>query len=95
MATMVAEDDGGFTKTVSHVYVAQIAKTIRPDAVRIGVSSYSRDIEVAAARNTDGKIGLVLLSHLTRETGVSVRISGQIFQIPLPGHSLTTVSIEL
>lgn len=93
-APLVAEDDGSFEQTISYHYIRQIARTIRPGAVRIGCSVYGKAVEAAAASNTDGSIGLVLLNDGENEITVTVRVSGYLCDVTLPARTLNTVIIS-
>lgn len=92
-APLVAEDDGSFEKTVSYHYIRQIARTIRPGAVRIGCSVFGKAVEAAAAENRDGSIGVVLFNDSADEITVSIRLAGSICDATLPAHTLNTVII--
>ena len=54
-APIVAEDDGRYTLTISYRYIREIAQAIKPNAVVLGTSTYSRDIEAVSARNAHGR----------------------------------------
>ena len=94
-APLVVEDDGKLTETVSYVFLKAIARAFRPGAVRIGKSVYGRDVEVAACRNADGTIGVVLLNRATETVSINLRMAGKIVQnVELPAGTLTTVEIR-
>ena len=94
-ASLVVEDDGTLTETVSHAFIRAIARAFRPGAVRIGKSVYGRDVEAAACRNADGAIGVVLLNQVGEKVSINLRMSGMIVRdIELPAGTLTTVEIR-
>ena len=93
-APIVAEDDGTFTKTLSYYYIKQIATTIRPEAVRIGSSIYGAGIEVTAAKNSDGSIGIVLLNRMEKDITVTMRLNGYCSNIKLSGKTLNSLLVE-
>lgn len=93
-APIVAEDDGSYSLTITYQYLREIAQTIRPHAMIVGSSSYSRDVEVVAARNIDGTLGVVLLNQSDHDINVNIRMSGMLFaDVPLPARALSTVLI--
>ena len=94
-APLVVEDDGRLTETVSYAFLKAIARAFRPGAVCIGKSVYGRDVEVAACRNMDGTIGVVLLNRAGETVSINLRMSGKIVQdVKLPAGTLTTVEIR-
>lgn len=91
-APIVAERDGGYSLTISYLYLREIAHAIRPGSVILGASTYSRDVEAAAALNPDGGIGLVLLNQANRDIEVNIRMNGMLVpDVPLPAHTLSTM----
>jgi glucosylceramidase len=94
-APIVAEDDGTYTTTVSYVYIKEIAKTIRPGARRIGMSTYSSRVEAAAVKNTDGSIGVVFLNQEKRKVPIVMRMDGWLCQTELPAETISTFSLQL
>ena len=94
-ASLVTDGKGGYTASLYYETVRQIARTLRPGAVRIGKSVYGRDVEAAACRNADGTIGVLLLNRAGEERTVNLRMSGRILQgVRLPAEALTTVEFE-
>ena len=91
-APIVAEDDGRYTLTISYRYIREIAQAIKPNAVVLGTSTYSRDIEAVSARNADGSIGVVLLNQAERDIPVNIRMGGLLVaDVPLPARTLSTL----
>ena len=94
-ASLVTDGRGGYTASLYYEYVRQIARTLRPGAVRIGKSVFGRDVEAAACRNADGAIGVLLLNRSGEDRIVNLRVSGRILQdVRLPAEALTTVEFE-
>ena len=94
-ASLVADESGGYSATLLYEYTRQVARTVRPGAVRIGKSVYGRDVEAAACRNADGSYGLLLLNRSGKEVSINLRMSGRIIQgIRLPAEALTTVELD-
>lgn len=92
-APLVYEEDGTYTRTVSFDYLCQIAHTVRPGAVRIGCSLFSREVEAAAVKNTNGSIGILLLNQTDAEQRVNVRVSGYVAQAVLAPQALSSIEI--
>ncbi len=74
--------------------IAHFSKYIKPGAVRIGCSSFSKDLEVTAAQNTDGTNVLVLLHTGEQRKMVQLRTEGKFTRLLVPGHSISTVILE-
>ena len=78
--------------TISYLYIRVIAQAIKPNAVVLGTSTYSRDIEAVSARNADGSIGVVLLNQAERDIPVNIRMGGLLVaDVPLPARTLSTL----
>jgi len=93
-APIIYEDDGTFTKTISFYYIKLIAQTIRKGARRLGISRYGDDVELAAARNTDDSIGIVLLNKTNETRKVNLRMNGFVGEVILDPETLTGLTIE-
>lgn len=94
-APIVAEEDGTYTRTISYEYIREIARTVQPGAVRMGISTYGPSVEVAAVKNTDGSVGVILLNQEKRKVPVAIRMNGYLCQLELPEETLSTVMIHL
>lgn len=94
-APMIAEKDGSYTCTVSYAYIRQIARTILPGSRRMGISVYGQDVEAAAVKNPDGTVGLALLNRQKRQLPVALRLQGYLYEITLPGETLSTVLLDM
>lgn len=92
-APLIAEDDGTFRKTISYIYIKQIANTIRPGAVRIGSSVFGNQVEITAVLNKDGSVGVVLLNQQGVDFVVTIRMCGYMCDVNLPKHTLTSLTI--
>lgn len=93
-APMIAEEDGGFTRTISFEYIRQIAQAVQPGAQRIGSSIYSHNVEGTAVRNPDGTIGILLLNQQKKPMPVALRIQGHLCEMQLPEETLSTFIIS-
>lgn len=74
--------------------IAHFSKYIKPGAVRIGCSSFSKDLEVTAAQNPDGTNVLVLLHSGAQRKMVQLRTEGKFTRLLVPGNSISTVVLE-
>lgn len=92
-APLVYEEGGTFTRTVSYEYLCHIAHAIRPGALRIGCSVFGREVEAAAVKNTDGKLGVLLLNQTDAEQRVNVRVSGYVVEVALAPQALSSVEV--
>ena len=83
---------GALERTQSLDVIELFAHTIPEGSVRVGSSSFSRDVEVAAARRPDNTLGAVLLNH-GPDTLIHLRAEGDVFSLTLPAGSFTSVII--
>ncbi|TCD55040.1 glycoside hydrolase [Alloscardovia theropitheci] len=93
-APIVAEDNGTFEKTISYHYIAQIAHVVQPGSIRIGSSTWSDTVEVAAVKRPDDSIGIILLNKHDNDQEVNIRVSGQLSTVNLPAHTLSSVILN-
>jgi len=73
--------------------IAHFSRYIKRGAVRIGTSSSSAAIKIAAFRNPGGEIAAVVLNQGTAAQMLRLRIEGVTAPVKLPGHSLSTFII--
>lgn len=93
-APLIYEGGDRYTELPAYRAIRLIARTIRSGAVRIGKSTYCREIEMAAALNPDGSIGVVLLNNSMSDQTANIRIAGKIVRdITLPAESLNAITI--
>ena len=62
----------GYTRNVSYYIIGQVAKFIRPGAVRLGLTSTDANITATAFQNPDGS--RVVVAYNTSNRGVTVRL---------------------
>lgn len=93
-APLIFEEEGTFTRTVSFEYLCQIAHIIRPNALRIGCSVFGVEVEAAAVKNADGKIGVLLLNQTDVEQRINIRLCGFVMEAVLAPQALSSVEIE-
>lgn len=94
-APLVYENDGTLGVSLCYEYLRQIAGVMKPGAARIGKSVFGRDVEVAACRNADGTVGVLLLNRSAQDRAINLRMGGRIVRdIALPAGALTTLLID-
>jgi len=77
----------------SYHYMAHFSRYIKPGAVRIGATTYTDRLEVAAAENPDGSIALVLLNRSDVNRKFVLRHNGKGVPAESPAHSIMTIII--
>ena len=92
-APLIYEEDGTFSRTISFEYLCRIAHIIRPNALRIGCSVFGREVEAAAVKNADGKVGVLLLNQTDEEQHINIRFSGYVMEAVLAPQGLSSVEI--
>lgn len=93
-APIIAEDDGSYTKTVSYEYLMLISRIIKPGSIRLGVATYSDDVEATAVKREDGTIGVLFLNKKEKELRVAMRFNGYLCEMILPANTLSGMEIE-
>jgi glucosylceramidase len=78
----------------SHYYIiGHLSSVVKPGAVRIGTSGYSKSGVVSSAfENTDGSYALVLLNKNAATEKLSVSAGGKYFTYTLPAKSVVSFS---
>ena len=71
--------------------MAEISRTFDVGARRVATTRFGSDLDVAAAVNPDGSVGVVI--HSSRETvqEIVIRLEGASLTLHVPPRSLTTV----
>ena len=82
--------EGKLHKKLSLDYIGHFSRHIRPGSVRLGVSRFSQDIEVAAARNHDGSIVAVALNPTDAERRFNLRVDDRFYPVALPAGAIAT-----
>ena len=59
---MLINDEKDYYKNLCYYYIGHFSKVIKPGAVNLGYSKYSKDINSTAFKNPDGTIGIVVLN---------------------------------
>lgn len=74
-------------------YLWHFSHFIKPGAVRIGISSYSDEIETTAFLNPDGRIVVVLLNRKTDGIKVNIRLGNRMAGIFIEPNSIVTAIV--
>lgn len=89
---MLTGDGSDFVLQSEYYYIGQFSRFIRPGAVRLGVSSWTSDLEVTAFENLDGSRIVVALNRTERVLPISVTLDGQEgFNFLFAPHSVATL----
>ncbi len=75
-------------------FISHFSRFIRPNAVRVGSTSFSSDLETVAFRNEDGSVVLVTLNRTDKDMRFVVRDNGLAVPLTLPAHSIRTSVIS-
>ena len=78
----------------SYYYIGHFSKYIEKGAKRIGSSCFTRDIAVAAFKNPDGKIVVVVLNDKDDDIEYNIRINDTVSKVKSEAHSIATYIIE-
>ncbi len=72
-------------------YLWHFTHFIKPGAVRIGITSYSDELEATAFANPDGELVAVLLNRTHHDIAVNIRIEDKMAKIVAEPDSIATV----
>jgi len=75
-------------------YLWHFSHFIRPEAVRMAVSSFDTQVEVVAARNSDGRIVVIIYNRSLEDGQVFVRMAAQQLEVGVPVGAVCSVVIE-
>jgi glucosylceramidase len=90
-AMMVDPDTGALVVTPIYGVMAEISRTFDVGARRVATTRFAADIDVVAAVNPDGSVGVVIHSPRETEQEVVIRVAGSSLTLLVPPRSLTTV----
>lgn len=90
-AMMVDGATGELAVTPIYPVMAEISRTFDVGARRVATTRFASDLDVAAAVNPDGSIGIVIHSPRETEQEVVIRLAGAALTLHVPPRSLTTV----
>jgi O-Glycosyl hydrolase len=74
--------------------IAHFSKFIQPGAVRIGCSSFCKELEITAAQNPDGSNVLVIMNNAITKKIVHLRVEGKCTRLIVPENSISTVMLQ-
>ena len=83
-------DYTAITAQPSYYAIGHYSRFIRPGARRIGWSAYTQNLDVTAAKNTDGTIAVVVHNRADRALPVNLRFHGAIAKSTLPARAIAT-----
>ncbi|MCL2139770.1 MAG: glucosylceramidase [Treponema sp.] len=75
--------------------IGHFSRYVKRGAARIGSSSYTDNIDMAAFKNPDGEIVVVALNHGEKAEKCRLRMEALTAPLELPGHSLSTLVIPV
>ena len=90
-AMMVAGVTGELAVTPIYAVMAEISRTFDVGARRVATTRFASDLDVAAAVNPVGSIGIVIHSPRETEQEVVIRLEGASLTLLVPPRSLTAV----
>ncbi|MEI6555579.1 MAG: glycoside hydrolase family 30 beta sandwich domain-containing protein [Paludibacter sp.] len=76
-----------FTRNVSYYIIGQVAKFVKPGAVRIGVSSTSSSLVSAAFTNTDASVALITYNMSATPQSIKILNGSNSFSYTIPALS--------
>lgn len=80
-----------YEKRLTYYYIGHFSRYIKPNAVRIGTTRYTDQIEATAFLNPDGERVLVLLNKTEKEVPVTVKEAGCGMKTVVAPHSIQTI----
>lgn len=80
---------------LSYTYIGHFSRYIKPGARRIASTKYTDKLDIAAMKNTDNTIIVVLLNRSQGDLPVALRMEGQITEFTVPAGSILTGVISL
>ena len=87
---MLNKNNTGYIKNLTYYYIGHFSKYIKPNAVKIGISKFTTEIEGTAFKNQDGSIVAVLLNRNDTNKEFSLNLNGKIFHDNLDKHAIVT-----
>jgi glucosylceramidase len=78
----------------SYYYIGHFSKYIEKGAKRIGSSCFTRDIAVAAFKNPDGQLVVIVLNTKDEAQQYNIRINDKVSLVTSEPHSIVTYLID-
>lgn len=86
----IDQNTGEVTRNVEYYAIGHASKFVDPGAVRIGSTSYKRDLESAAFKNPDGSVVLIMMNSGEADKSFQVNYKGQYISYRLPAKGAVT-----
>jgi glucosylceramidase len=94
-APLMATAAGGVERKASYFYIGHFSRLIQPDAVRIGLSRYTGELEATAFQNPDSSIAVVILNRGTKAKEAFVELpSGEACCVSVHAHEIVSVVLR-
>ena len=77
-------------RRMSYEYIGHFSRYILPGSRRVGTSTFSRDLEVTAARNPDGTLAVVVLNAGEKAQDFYLKVRDDFYPMHLEGSSILT-----
>lgn len=91
---MLNADNSNYMRTLAYYYIGQFSKVIKPGAVRIAYSKYTRDLEVTAFKNPDGSIGVVIMNDKGHDVEINLCFNDITFNETIEHNSIVSYLIR-
>ena len=90
---MLTKDSSNYNKSLAYYYIGHFSKYIKPGAVRIAFSKYSKDIIMTAFKNTDNSIIVVILNNQNFDIDFNLCVENNLFKDKIGSQSIITYVI--
>lgn len=91
---MLNKQNNDYIKTLTYYYIGQFSKFIKPNAVRIGFSKFTDEIEVTGFKNKDNSIAVILFNKNDYNKEYNLCISDKVIHDNLDKHAIVSYLIE-
>ncbi len=93
-SVVVNAENDSFELQSTYYAMAHFSKYIKRGAKRIGTSVYDEELKVAAFKNPDASVAVVVLNKGDRNMRPLLRITDKVCRLNVPKHSLTTLVLK-
>lgn len=91
---MINKEKNDYIKNLSYYYIGHFSKYIKPEAKKIAISRYTDEIEVAAFKNQDDSIIVILLNKTDTDKQYNICIKENVIKDSIAKHSIITYIIK-
>lgn len=91
---MLNKKNTGYIKTPAFYYISHLAKYIKPGSRRIHFNKFSENISVAAFKNPDKSVIIVLLNKTNQSIEYNLCYQQYVFHDNLDSHAIVTFIIN-